>query len=242
MIDLAHLDAKAWSERQFVLPLNELFAKKGKPIIYKAVNKVNGKIYIGITIVGLSDRKSKHFYYAESGGKGKFSAAIRKYGRDNFDFSVLAVCKNLEEARAEERNLISMMKPEYNLTRGGEGVWGRRHSEETRVKMSERAKARKNQRAFTKEDIERSLAARAKNKSHRVRDAAHLASLQEICRKMQEMRSKSVICLTDEGKKFASLSGAARYYDILPANISRSCRKRRATSKGKLRFAWGVEL
>jgi len=44
---------------------------KGIPIVYQALNLNNGKKYIGMTVVGLSDRRSKHFYYAERGGRGK---------------------------------------------------------------------------------------------------------------------------------------------------------------------------
>ena len=53
-------------------------------IIYKAVNKSNGKVYIGQTIDGINKRSSQHCSNAlnknHSAYNTKFYRALRKYG------------------------------------------------------------------------------------------------------------------------------------------------------------------
>lgn len=107
-------------------------------IVYQAVNKTNGKRYIGMTSRGLRYRKNGHVQDAKAGTRMVFSAAIRKYGLENFDFSILEVCPDVETALRRERELIAEHKPEYNVAAGGlRGAQGWKHSEEARQKMKD---------------------------------------------------------------------------------------------------------
>ena len=67
--------------------------------------------------------------------------AIKKYGRENSTFDVIATCKSLNDANYTEPELIiqfNCLYPNgYNLMPGGRGS---RHSEETKKKMSEARK------------------------------------------------------------------------------------------------------
>lgn len=103
------------------------------PLVYQATNLVNGKRYIGVTRRRLCSRKAKHFNEALCGKRGcrKFHAAIRKYGRDVFEWSVLIRVATYEQALKEEIRLIAELKPEYNITLGGEGTVGIVRSRET---------------------------------------------------------------------------------------------------------------
>ena len=59
-------------------------------IIYGSRNIVNGKWYIGQTTVGLENRRRQHLKAARNNyGHGAFHAAIRKYGEDCFEWTVL---------------------------------------------------------------------------------------------------------------------------------------------------------
>lgn len=93
-------------------------------IVYEAKNTVNGKRYIGLTRAGLRRRMGQHIAAAKRGKNycAAFYRAIRKYGSDAFEFSVLVGCSTYQEAALEEIRLIAELRPEYNLGSGGEGV------------------------------------------------------------------------------------------------------------------------
>ena len=106
--------------------------------IYQATNKVNGKKYIGQTTYDkLRKRIGTHLHYAKTSGSNlPFPNALRKYGRENFDWTILEECD--KEIRGErEIYWIDKIKPEYNVTLGGDGgTLGNPCSEETKLKIS----------------------------------------------------------------------------------------------------------
>lgn len=117
-----------------------------KSNIYVFTNKINGKQYVGQTI-NIEDRYKQH--RKDSKNKDKkpnsiFYRAIRKYGFDNFDFKVIETDIDISEIHEREKFWIkelNTMKPNgYNLTEGGEGTFGYRHTEESKKKMSEMKK------------------------------------------------------------------------------------------------------
>lgn len=103
-------------------------------LVYMATNKINGKRYIGMTRQTMEYRRSAHYHRAETGIKGygapRISAAIRKYGRDAFEWCVLETDLSIEGAKQKEIELIALLKPEYNVTKGGDGggnpAWNRK--------------------------------------------------------------------------------------------------------------------
>jgi hypothetical protein len=108
-------------------------------VIYKATNKVNGKIYVGKTVEELARRRKRHLWTARSGSECVFPRAIRKYGIDGFEFEVLCRCSSEEELDQKEVEMIRLLNSKkpigYNMTDGGEGTSGREVSEEVREKM-----------------------------------------------------------------------------------------------------------
>lgn len=118
--------------------------------IYQITNKINGKRYIG-----------QHKYYDESNpmkrknrgiyrGSGyNLWRAYKKYGIENFETEILYKrILSLETANTMEIYAIEKYKPEYNIAKGGSGIigvkgfLGKKHSEETKRKMSMSAKGR----------------------------------------------------------------------------------------------------
>lgn len=98
-------------------------------IIYKYTNKINGKVYIGQTI-NERRRKREHRLAKQS---CPFHSAIRKYGFDNFQYTVLfkISCNNQQDLvntlNFKEINCIKFFRSfdrnfGYNLTYGGEGT------------------------------------------------------------------------------------------------------------------------
>lgn len=82
--------------------------------VYMAVNKINGHYYIGFTTQSLRLRVKCHMGSSTTRLDTKFCRAISKYGRENFEFTVMAVRPTREEAKIVERQLITILKPEYN--------------------------------------------------------------------------------------------------------------------------------
>lgn len=73
--------------------------------IYIIKNFANNKIYIGQTITGSQNRFTQHLNEAFAEGRKEYnyylSRAIRKYGRESFDFAILA-----DDVPEEDLNLI----------------------------------------------------------------------------------------------------------------------------------------
>ncbi len=110
-------------------------------IVYLIRNTVNGKGYVGQTIASLEHRWAQH--KTDARGRSTNSIlhkAIRKYGEDVFEFSVLAETDNLPELSALEIEHISkqgtLSPGGYNLTIGGQQGYHGNHSLEARLKMS----------------------------------------------------------------------------------------------------------
>ena len=100
-------------------------------IIYKATNKINGKIYIGQTCSSIKIRIGEHRRASKlKKENSKFYNAIRKYGINNFVFELVEKCKTKEELNNKEVFYISLYdsyKLGYNSTLGGDGVSGGEH-------------------------------------------------------------------------------------------------------------------
>lgn len=97
--------------------------------VYKIINKLNKKSYIGIT----NNIKKRFEYhktrYRQTSKKECIEKplyrAFRKYGIDNFKFIILYQNLSLEEAKKKEIELIAKFKSlthekGYNITKGGD--------------------------------------------------------------------------------------------------------------------------
>ena len=132
--------------------------------IYKTINLLNGKIYIG-------QHKSEIFDYSYYGSGKLFSSVFKKYGKNNFKCELLEWCHSKEELNEREIYYIEKYNAKdsnigYNLADGGncwncnyhQGMLGKHQSEkqkqiareinshplspEIKKKMSESAKKR----------------------------------------------------------------------------------------------------
>jgi group I intron endonuclease len=73
--------------------------------------------------------------------------AMKKYGINNFTFEIIETYLKEDEALKAEIDLIAYFKcigtELYNITNGGEGSFGRKHSSETKEKISNSNKGNK---------------------------------------------------------------------------------------------------
>jgi len=118
-------------------------------IIYKITNQINGKIYIDKTESSIEKRLKGHHESAKRGSKYYFHCAIRKYGIENFIIEEIDSAEDstrllqLEQFYIKRENSIDPQVG-YNMTLGGLGTAGYKHTEETKKKLSEAKIGEKN--------------------------------------------------------------------------------------------------
>lgn len=136
-------------------------------IIYKITNKINGKLYIGQTVQTIKSRWNDHRYMARKNKQSKLYFAIKKYGEENFTIESIESVFNKKELNDREKFWISYYNTcnsGYNIHSGGEvsteemeklrlnasermkskKYWlGKKHSEDSKMRMSSSAKGRK---------------------------------------------------------------------------------------------------
>lgn len=112
-------------------------------IIYKATNINNDNCYIGLTNKPLLDRKADH---TRCNGKKDwvFQRALIKYGSESFFWEVIdSDATSYDHLKQLEIWYIEHLKPEYNMTKGGEGTKGLKWSDKSKRKLSESTKGKK---------------------------------------------------------------------------------------------------
>lgn len=229
-------------------------------IVYQAVNKINGKRYIGMTARGLRVRSRGHRASARAGYEGAFNRALRKYGAEHFEFSILEACVDTKTALRRERELIEQHKPQYNIAAGGlSGPQGWKHSEESRKRMSESRKGKPSGRlgaTLSAESIAKRTASRALNpsrywlgKKRSPETVAKIAASRPFwptpkaptpetleiwltnMRGANKKRMKAIRCLTD-GVVYESMKAAVRFYGMKHDTLQRALRDKRPVAGG----------
>lgn len=110
-------------------------------IVYLVTNKINGKQYVGRTVKRLEQRWAGHCCAANKGSTLPLHNAIRKYGRNAFSLEVVAITRDAVELSQLEIQWIERTRSAiegYNLTTGGEGAIGYKHTPEALAKMRSR--------------------------------------------------------------------------------------------------------
>lgn len=113
-----------------------ILADNKKAGVYRWVNKISGKTYIGSST---NLRVRMYTYYslrslAES--NRLIDRALLKYGFSNFSLEILEYCDG-SEAIAREQYYMDLLKPEYNLVKTAGSTLGYKHTPESLIKMRE---------------------------------------------------------------------------------------------------------
>ena len=212
-------------------------------IVYQHKNKINGKIYIGITSRtpqerwgnnGSNYKSSPHFY-----------SAIQKYGWDNFEHNILFTNLTKEQACLKEQELIkhfNTMDREfgYNSTSGGEFFV---MNEETKQKISQSMKGNKNNLGHAcseekKKKISESQKGRELTEEHKQKlsEAAkkrHVPCSEEKKKKLsQSYPNKRKVYCEELNMIFESVQECGRFIGAPATNISKVCNGKGKTVKG----------
>lgn len=92
--------------------------------VYKIVNSINPRVYVGLTICTLNKRWREHKCAANIGVDKPLYRAMRKHGIDNFKMELVYTATSIEDLRAAELRYIDELKAHveaggYNLTDHG---------------------------------------------------------------------------------------------------------------------------
>lgn len=108
--------------------------------IYKIVNKINNNFYIGSTAnkLGFSERWKVHRRDLRNNShcNDYLQKAWNKYGEEAFDFIIIEVCL-IENCIDREQYYLDSENPQYNICKTAGSSLGRKHSIETRLKISQ---------------------------------------------------------------------------------------------------------
>lgn len=131
--------------------------------LYITENKVNGRLYIGVH----STKLLKDGYLGSGTG---LKNAIKMYGRDNFEKTIIEFFDSREEMFKAEEQVVNTfcIKNEvfYNMQVGGSGKYtgdthpwkGKNHTDEAKLKISKSKKGK----SFSKEHIKSLVKSRKK--------------------------------------------------------------------------------
>lgn len=93
--------------------------------VYRIINTVNGRAYIGVTTCTLAKRWREHRCAAKTGIEHVLYRAMRKYGEAAFRMECLYEASSVEEMFAVERGLVALHGTRtprgYNVSEGGVG-------------------------------------------------------------------------------------------------------------------------
>jgi group I intron endonuclease len=114
-------------------------------LVYCIKNSINGKEYVGLTTRSLEIRWKQHIQESNKEGSWEYKTplglAIKKYGKEAFDVFIVEKCDDLESTKQAEIRLIKERKSHvsaggYNITKGGDGRFGTKWSQEIKDKIS----------------------------------------------------------------------------------------------------------
>lgn len=212
----------------------------GPSLVYQAIGLINGKRYVGVTVGTDAKALKRRAYHHKSNSKtnksgGIFGKAIKKYGFEMFRFSILLTTETYYEALAEEVRLIALLKPEYNVTRGGEGFLGYNPSPEARKKLSESNIGRPGHWAAKK--LPKSTVEASKKLAAR----PDRVEAWKAFRALGPKATRYVIRCLDDDKEYNGLSAAGRAYGLSRNSIKDACDGKKPYCNG-LRFEYGQKI
>lgn len=196
-------------------------------LVYKYVNNVNGKVYIGQTTRTLAERHKEHLRHK----KTAFDKALSKYGADAFTCEALCECETLDALNEAEKHYIklynSMIPFGYNMCEGGDNTKGYTHNDETKRKMSAAKKGKylgsdnpfysKTHSDETKEKLSKARKGRTLNSEWR--------------ENLAKGHYKKVLCV-ETGTVYNSINECAETLGLKATHITRVCKGKRQTTGG----------
>lgn len=194
--------------------------------VYLHANKINGKVYIGMTSMLPEERWRNGKGYNNN---SHFKSAIKKYGWDNFKHEIIKNNLTKDEACYWEKYYISFYNSSdrqygYNKSSGGEHG-GHPQTEETRKKIGKNGyhygMLGKKHSEYTKNKMSKSRT------GHPTSDETK----RKISEAHRKLRNRKVFCV-ELDCIFDSLDEAYNKTGCLKSGIVQCCRGKQKTCKG----------
>lgn len=227
--------------------------------IYRIDNLENRKFYIGQTIQTIQKRWNDHVSNTKNlSDEMVIHLAMRKYGVNMFTMEPIhtITCETKNELKKQLNELeiqtIKQLKPEYNTAQGGQGhtgviirrfgsdnhFYGKKHTEETRRRLSEAAKGRYVGRKLS-EETKQKMSESKKGDKHPFANNPNLRlhAIQNI-QNVIEFNKKRVRQFTCDGifiQEFNSVKKAAESINVTPSSVTICLKGKSKTSGG---FIW----
>jgi group I intron endonuclease len=223
-------------------------------IIYKITNTINGRVYIGQTVMSLARRWSQH---STSKKNSPMYNAFRKYGAENFTIEVICSALAPEHLNALEKYFIgyydSIIPNGYNLTSGGNSAFTRSEhtkklqsiamkghtvSPETRAKIAASLVGRPGHRlgATHTEEVRKLISDKQTGRKLSKETKARMSAAKKG---RQLYNSKPIMCI-ETGIIYANATVAAESLGLQQTSISAVCRGARKSTGGKT-FRYAVK-
>lgn len=210
--------------------------------IYKIVNALNGRMYIGQS-VNPAYRAKQHFW--KNSGCVKLRHAIEKYGRDSFSFSVLCWCADKADANEVEELLIVLGDTRvsgYNITPGGFGTgagennpfFGKSHTAEFKAKLAAK-RLGKPMAATTREKI--ANANRGRTMSEATKDKLRARGKSELCSERTAAANKARVWSEESKAKLVVYNTGRKMSEEAKAKIAAANKARVWTSESRAKLA-----
>lgn len=199
-----------------------------KYTVYMHTNKINNKVYVGITSQKPEVRWDYGFGYKR---QAVFWRAIKKYGWDNFEHIIFMDNLSIKEARRAEQLLIALYKTNcqkyynpsygYNMTDGGELIpmLGKHHTDETKEKLSVARKECWENEQYRQKQIESHKWQTGEN--HPWFGKCHSEETKE---KISNANTKFAVLCVELGMTFKNSEDAKRQTGVDSSDIRKCCR------------------
>lgn len=210
--------------------------------IYKIVNALNGRMYIGQSVNPVY-REKRHFW--KNSGCVKLRRAVEKYGRDSFNFSVLCWCADKTDANEAEELLIALGDTRsngYNITPGGFGTgagednpfFGKCHTAELKAKLAA-TRLGKPMEAATREKI--ANANRNRTMSEATKDKLRARAKSELCSERTALANKARVWSEESKAKLVAYNTGRKMSEEAKAKIAAANKARVWTAASRAKLA-----
>ena len=213
------------------------FIKGKMGYIYKITHKESKKSYIGQTIKDLEERWREHL--KKTSNCRYLSYALKKYGKDAFDFKLICICfdEDLNWYEIDYMKKYNTISPNgYNLREGGNS--GKQH-EDTKKKISDTLKDKYAKQEIISKKVFLGKKLTDEHKAKISKGGKGLVRSEETRKKITENSKKyKVLQYTLDGGLINTYDGcviAANAMGTHKSKISAACRGKLKTYKG---FVW----
>jgi hypothetical protein len=210
----------------------------GSGVIYRHIYKLDGRSYIGQSV----NEKERTNSHRKSKDPTYFHRAVRKYGWENFITEILH--ENIDMMYLDDWEIYYISKYDtfgkngFNMTRGGGGIRGYKHTEEHKRWLS-LSNSGENNPFFNKKHSDESLFKQSKSKMGIKNPNFGIIFSEEHKEKLARSHLKPIEQWTSNGeeyiKTYNSISIAAETIGRSPTGISQCLAGKQKTSGG---FFW----